>query len=76
MNGDLTLPSKWGCDNYSMDIFEMIAITSEQSKIIVKRELLIFKHYQMNAKELFALLDGGRNMKLCFPHLDFSFNKF
>ncbi len=62
--------------DYSLDIFEMVAITSESSKIIVKRELLIFKCYQMNFKELIALLDDGRNMKLCFSHLDFLFNKF
>jgi hypothetical protein len=62
--------------DYSLDIFEMVAIISEPSKIIVKRKLLIFKRYQMNVKELFAFLDGGRNLKLCFPHLDFLFNKF
>jgi hypothetical protein len=33
--------------DYSLDIFEMVAITSDSSKIIAKRELLIFKHYQM-----------------------------
>jgi hypothetical protein len=29
--------------DYSLDIFEMVAIISEPSKIIVKRKLLIFK---------------------------------
>ncbi len=53
--------------NYSLDIFEMAAIRSEPSKIIVKRELLIFNHYQMNVKETTCPLNGGRNMKLCFP---------
>jgi hypothetical protein len=35
-----------------LDIFEQTPITSEPTIKIVKREMLIFKHYQVNFKEI------------------------
>jgi hypothetical protein len=36
----------------SLDIFEMIANTSEPTTKLVNRELLIFKHYQVDVKDI------------------------
>jgi hypothetical protein len=51
----------------SLDIFEMAVGTNEPSKKNVEKDLLIFKHYQVDVKEITCPLDGGRNMKCCFP---------
>jgi hypothetical protein len=57
--------------NYSLDIFEMAAITSEPSKIIVKRELLIFNHYQMNVKETTCPFKWWEKHEIMFPIVGF-----
>jgi hypothetical protein len=36
----------------SLDIFEMTASTSELAMKLVNRELLIFKHYQVDVKDI------------------------
>jgi len=40
---------------YTLDIFEMASRTSEPSKEIFKRELLIFKCYQVDVNEITCL---------------------
>ncbi len=39
-------------EDYSLDIFQQIASTSEPAKKFVAEELLIFKHYQMDPKDI------------------------
>jgi hypothetical protein len=41
------------CDeDFNLDSFQQIACTSEPSKELVTRELLIFRHYQVNPKDI------------------------
>ncbi len=39
-------------ENRSLDIFEMVASTNELTTKLICRELLIFKHYQVNVKDI------------------------
>jgi hypothetical protein len=39
-------------DDMSLDIFEMIIITSEPTMELVNREFLIFKCYQVDVKDI------------------------
>jgi hypothetical protein len=39
-------------EDRSLDIFEMTTSTSEPTTKLVNRELLIFKHYQVNVKHI------------------------
>jgi hypothetical protein len=39
-------------ENKSLDIFEMTASTSELAMKLVNKELLIFKHYQVDVKDI------------------------
>jgi len=43
-------------DDYDLDIFEIIARTNEPTRELVKRELLMLKHFQMNVKKIKCLL--------------------
>jgi len=38
--------------NYTLDIFDMATKTNEPTKEIVKKRFLIFRHYQMDVKEI------------------------
>ncbi len=50
----------------NLDNFEMTISTNEPTTELVNKELLIFKHYQMNIKTSNAHCNGGKNMKTCF----------
>jgi hypothetical protein len=50
----------------NFDIFETVEVTSEPSKKIVKRKLLIFKHYQVNVKEITCLLRLWEKYQMLF----------
>jgi hypothetical protein len=68
-------------ENYTLDIFEMIANTNEPTKEFIKKEfikkkLLIFRRFQMNVKNTKVTFNGGRSMNLCFLLLDSSPIKF
>ncbi len=39
-------------EDMSLDIFEMITSTSEPTMELVNRKLLIFKHYQVDVKNI------------------------
>ncbi len=52
--------------NCNFDNFETIEITSEPSKKIVKRKLLIFKCYQVNVKEITCLLRWWEKYEMLF----------
>jgi hypothetical protein len=41
-----------GDEDFSLDIIQQIASTSEPSKELITRELLIFKHYQVDPKDI------------------------
>jgi hypothetical protein len=40
----------------NLDIFEQIASTSELAKELVKKELLVFRKYQLDVKDIKCLL--------------------
>jgi cellobiose phosphorylase len=40
----------------NLDIFEQTSSTSEQTKELVKKELLVFRRYQMDVKNIKCLL--------------------
>jgi hypothetical protein len=52
--------------NTIQNIFEMTTNINEPMKEVVDLELLIFKRFQMDAKNINVLLNGGRGMNQCF----------
>jgi hypothetical protein len=52
--------------DYNLDIFEQIANTSESTKMFVKRELLIFKRYQLDVKDFKCLFQWWQNHETMF----------
>jgi hypothetical protein len=63
-------------EDSSLDIFQQIASTSEPLKELITKELLIFKHCQVDPKDTNVIFNGGENMKPCFIQLVFCFIKF
>jgi hypothetical protein len=59
----------------SLDIFEMTINTNEPSIVLVNNELLIFKHYEVDVKDIKCPLQLWENMKACFLQLIFLLNK-
>jgi hypothetical protein len=53
-------------EDKSLDIFDMIANTSELITKLVNRELLIFKCYQVDVKDIKCPLQWWEKMKTCF----------
>ncbi len=53
--------------DYSLDIFQQIASTSE----LVTKELLIFKHYQMDPTDIKCFLQWWGKYEAMFPRIDF-----
>jgi hypothetical protein len=39
-------------ENYSLDFFEMMARTSEPTKELIRKKLLVYKCYQMDVKNI------------------------
>jgi len=39
-------------ENYNLDIFEMMARTSEPTKELIRKKLLVYKCYQMDVKNI------------------------
>jgi hypothetical protein len=58
-------------EDYSLDIFEQIASTSELAKELVKRELLLFKPYQLDIKEINCPLLWWKKYEAMFPTIGF-----
>jgi hypothetical protein len=56
---------------YSLDIFAMVAWTSESTKKIVKRELLILRHYQVDIKEITCIFRWWEKHEVIFPTIRF-----
>jgi hypothetical protein len=60
-----------GDEDSSLDIFQQIACTSEPSKELITRELLIFKHYQMDPKDIKCPLQWWAKHEAMFPIVGF-----
>jgi hypothetical protein len=54
-------------ENSSLNIFQQTASTSKPSKELVTKELLIFKRYQMNPKDIKCLLRWWGKHEAMFP---------
>jgi hypothetical protein len=55
----------------NLDIFEMIASTSEHATKLINRELLIFRHYQVDVKNIKCLLQWWEKYESMFPTIGF-----
>ncbi len=60
-----------GDENLSLDTFQQIASISEPSKELVTKELLIFKHYQMDPKGIKCPLQWWGKHEAMFPIVGF-----
>ncbi len=58
-------------EDSSLDIFEQTASTSEPSKELVIKELLIFRCYQMDPKDIKYPLQWWGKHEVMFPIIDF-----
>ncbi len=60
------------CDeDFSLYIFQQIASTNESSQELVTRELLIFRHYQVNSKNIRCPLQWWGKHEIMFPIIGF-----
>jgi hypothetical protein len=57
-------------EDYNLDIFKQIASTSELAKELVKRELLLFKRYQLDIKEINCPLLWWKKYEAMFPTIE------
>ncbi len=55
----------------NLDIFQQTTSTSEPTKEIVKRELLIFRHYQVDVKHIKCHLQGWEKHETMFSTIGF-----
>jgi hypothetical protein len=53
-------------ENGNLIFFEMTTSINEPMKKLVNKELLIFKRFQVDAKDIKCPFNGGKNMNLCF----------
>ncbi len=58
-------------EDCNLDIFEHIANTNELAKKLVSRELLIFKQYQVDVKEIKCHLQWWQKHESMFPTMGF-----
>ncbi len=58
-------------EDYRLDIFQQIASTSEPTKEFVTKELLIFRHYQMDPKDIKCLFQWWGKYEAMFPTIGF-----
>jgi hypothetical protein len=63
-------------EDRSLGIFEMTIITNEPIIKLINRELLIFKCYQVDVKNIKWPLSGGKIMRAYFLQLVFVLEKF
>jgi hypothetical protein len=54
-------------EDCSLNIFDKMTRTSEPTKNLVKRALLIFKRFQMNGKNIKCFFQGLENHETMFP---------
>jgi hypothetical protein len=55
----------------SLDIFEMSTGTNEPTKEVVNKELLMFRRFQMNVKDIKCLLEWWAKHESLFPIVAF-----
>jgi len=60
-----------GDEDSSLDIIQQIASTSEPSKELITRELLIFKHYQVDPKNIKCAFQWWAKHEAMFPIVGF-----
>ncbi len=60
-----------GDEDCSLDVFDQIVNTSEPTKEIVNRELLIFRQYQVDVKEIKCPLRWWQEHEWMFPTMGF-----
>ncbi len=58
-------------EDCSLDIFQQTASISEPTKELVTRKLLIFKHYQVDPKDIMCLLQWWGKHETMFPIVGF-----
>jgi len=58
-------------ENCRMDFFQQTASTSKPTKEHITMELLIFKHYQMDPKDIKCPLQWWKKYKAIFPIIGF-----
>jgi hypothetical protein len=57
--------------NYNLDIFAMVAWTSELAKKIIKRYILILRHYQVVIKKITCIFKWWEKHEIMFPTIRF-----
>jgi hypothetical protein len=60
-----------GDEDFSLDIFQLTTSTNEPSKELVTKELVIFKRYKVNPKDIKCPLQWWGKHKAMFPTIDF-----
>jgi hypothetical protein len=58
-------------ENCSLDIFEMITSTNEPAKKFVNKEVLIFRRFQMNTKDIKCPLQWWEKHESMLPKVGF-----
>jgi hypothetical protein len=61
----------WQICKYSLNIFEMFARTIEPTKEVVNKELLMFRRFQMDVKDIKCLLEWWAKHEFLFPTMTF-----
>jgi hypothetical protein len=61
-------------EDNSLDIFEMVISTDDLTKEPINQKLIIFRRFQVNAKDIKCPLEWWKNMNLC-PNYWFFFSK-
>jgi hypothetical protein len=55
----------------SLGIFKMIANTREPTRELVNREIMVFKHYQVDVKDIKCLVQWWEKYESMFPTIGF-----
>ncbi len=63
-------------EDKNLDIFEMTTSTSEPTMKLVNKELLIFRHYQVNVKDIKCPLQWWEKHESMFPTIGFCARNF
>jgi hypothetical protein len=58
-------------EDYSLDIFEMIASTSDSTKELINKKLVIFKLTQVDVKDMKCLFQWWEKLETMFPIVGF-----
>jgi hypothetical protein len=67
---------RWDRNCVDQDIFEQIASTNEPIEKLVKRELLVFKRYELDVKDIKCPLQWWQKHETMFATIRFLADKF